>query len=111
MSLRAKINAAVNKAFNAVDDLVVLATLSTRNVTTYDFAARGTVSSSSTQTVEVIIQSTQKPGGDGFTTTALMKSGVDMGVYDTLTVGSTVYSITDYTDDTFVITAIIVREK
>lgn len=111
MSLKAKIRAAVNKAFIAVDDLVVVATLSTKNVSGYDFANRGVVSTSGSQTVEVIIQSTQKPSGDGFTTTALMKSGVDLSVYDTLTADGVGYNIVDYTDDGFVITAIIVREK
>jgi len=111
MSLRSKIRAAVNKAFTAVDDLVVVATLSTKNVSGYDFSLRGTVAVSSTSSVEVIIQSTQKPSGDGFTTTALMKSGVDLSVYDTLTVDSTSYSIVDYTDDGFTISTIIVREK
>jgi hypothetical protein len=111
MSLRSKINAAVNKAFAAVDDLAVTATLSSKSVSSYDFAARGTVATTSTRTVEVIIQSIQKPSGDGFTTTALMKSGPDLSVYDTLTVGSTIYNIIDYTDDEFVITAILVREK
>lgn len=111
MSLKAKIKAAVNKAFAAVDDLAVLASLSSRNVTDYDFSARGVVSTQSRATVEVIITSTQKPSGEGFTTTALMKSGVDLSVYDTLTVGSEVYNIVDYTDDNFVITAIIVKEK
>lgn len=111
MSLKSKIRAAVNKAFAAVDDLVVVATLSTKNVSGYDFSARGTVSTTGTTSVEVIIQSTQKPSGDGFTTTALMKSGVDLSVYDTLTVGATSYSIVDYTDDGFTISAIIVREK
>lgn len=111
MSLRSKLRAAVNQAFSAVGDLVVTATLSSKDVSSYDFSARGTVSTSSTQTVDVIIQSIKKPSGDGFTVNALMKSGPDLSVYDTLTVGSTVYNIADYTDDEFVITAILVREK
>jgi environmental stress-induced protein Ves len=111
MSLNAKITAAVNKAFAAVGDLVVLATLSSKSVSDYDFSARGLVASTTTQTVEVVIQSTQKPSGDGFTTTALLKSGPDLSVYDTLTVGSDVYNIVDSKDDTFIITLIIVREK
>jgi len=111
MSLKSKINAAVNKAFIAVGDLVVLATLSSKSVTKYDFNARGTVSTVSNQTVQVIVQTTQKPSGDGFTTTALMKSGVDLSVYDTLTVNKQIFNIVDYTDDGFVITAIITRER
>lgn len=111
MSLKAKIRAAVNKAFSAVDDLKVSASLSSKNVSEYDFSQRGVVSTSSTQAVDVIITNTQRPSGEGFTTTALMKSGLDLSVYDTLTVGSTSYNIIDYTDDNFVITVIIVREK
>ena len=111
MSLKAKINAAVNKAFAAVDDLKVSASLSSKKVSEYDFSQRGVVASDSQQVVDVIITNTQKPSGEGFTTTALIKSGIDLSVYDTLTVGSVVYNIVDYTDDNFVITAIIVREK
>ena len=111
MSLRAKVTAAVNKAFTAVGDLAVSATLSSTKVSNYDFASRGTVSTSSTQTVKVIIENTQKPSGDAFTTTALMKTGVDLSVYDTLTVSTTIYNIVDYTDNGFTITAILVREK
>jgi len=111
MSLKAKIKAAVNKAFSAVDDLAVSASLSSKNVSSYDFSNRGVVASNSRKTVDVVITNTQKPSGGGFTTTALMKSGPDLSVYDTLTVGSNIYSIVDYTDDNFVITAIIVKEK
>lgn len=111
MSFKAKINSAVNTAFASVGDLVILATLSSRKVTAYNFSSRGVVSTTSTKEVEVIIQSTQKPSGEGFTTTALMKSGPDLSVYDTLKVNNLVYHIVDYTDDNFVITAIIVREK
>lgn len=111
MSLKAKIRAAVNKAFAAVDDLKVSASLSSKNVSTYDFASRGVVSNDSNKILDVIITSTQRPSGEGFTATALIKSGVDLSVYDTLTVGSTSYNIVDYTDDNFVITAILVKEK
>jgi hypothetical protein len=111
MSLNAKIRAAVNKAFTAVGDLVVTGTLSSRKVSSYDFANRGVVSSVSTSSVEVIIQSTQKPSGDGFTVTALMKFGPDLSVYDTLTVGSDIYNIADYSDDGFLVTAILVKER
>jgi len=111
MSLKAKINAAVNKAFNAVGDLVVLAKLSSEKVSDYDFANRGKVSTTGSQTVEVIVQTTKKPSGEGFNTEALMKSGPDLSVYDTLTIDKKIYNIVDYSDDGFVITAILVREK
>jgi hypothetical protein len=39
-----------------------------------------------------------------------MKSGVDISVYDVLTVGSKVYNIIDYTDNNFTIEAILTKE-
>ena len=111
MSLNAKIRAAVDKAFTAVGDLVVTGTLSSRKVSNYDFASRTVVSSASTSSVEVIIQSTKKPSGDGFTVEALMKFGPDLSVYDTLTVGTDVYDIADYSDNGFTVTAILVKER
>lgn len=111
MSLKAKVKAAVNKAFKAVGDLAVLASLSSKKVSQYDFNSRDVVASTSRQSVEVIITNTQKPSDAGFTVNAIMKSGIDIGSYDTLTVGKDVYSIVDYSDDGFTITAIIVKEK
>jgi len=111
MSLKAKINSAVDKAFKAAGDLVVQGQLSIENVSNYDFALRSTVASASSITVDVILQSSKKPSGEGFTVTALMKSGITFGTYDTLTVSGLAYKIVDYSDDGFVITAIIVREK
>ena len=110
MSLSAKVTSAVNKAFTAAGDLVKQGTLSTKAVSTYDFGTRQTVSTITSQTVDVIIQSAQKPSGEGFTITALMKSGVDISVYDVLTVGSKVYNIIDYTDNNFTIEAILTKE-
>jgi hypothetical protein len=110
MSLSAKVTSAVDKAFTAAGDLVKKGTLSTKAVSSYDFASRQTVSTTSSTTVDVIIQSTQKPSGEGFTTTAIMKSGVNISVYDTLTVGSKVYNIVDYTDNEFTIEAILTKE-
>lgn len=40
-----------------------------------------------------------------------MKSNVVVDGYDTLTIGSTVYNITDFMDDGFVITLSLTREK
>lgn len=111
MSLTAKVNKAVDKAFAAAGDLVKTGTLSSKAVSSYDFGSRQTVSKTTKVTVQVIIQSTQKPSGEGFTRTAMMKSGIDLSVYDTLTVESKKYSITDYTDNGFVIEAILVKEK
>jgi len=110
MSLSAKVTAAVNKAFDKAGDLVKTATLSTKAVSSYDFATDSTVSTSSTTAVSVIIESKERPAGDGFTFKAIMKSGVDLSVYDTLTVGSTVYNITDHTDNDFTIEATLKKE-
>ena len=110
MSLSAKVNAAVNKAFAAAGDLVKEGTLSTKSVSTYDFATRQTVSTSSTLTVEVIIESTKKPSGEGFTVVAIMKSGINISVYDTLVVENKSYNIVDYNDNGFTIEAILVKE-
>jgi hypothetical protein len=110
MSLSARVTAAVNKAFTAAGDLVKTGTLSTKNVSGYDFATRSTVSTTGSQSVDVIIQSTQKPSGDAFTITALMKTGVDLSVYDTLTVNNKAYNIIDYSDNGFTIEAILTKE-
>jgi len=110
MSLSARVTAAVNRAFKSAGDLVKTATLSSKAVTSFDFSTGSTVSSSSSQNVDVIVQSTQKPSGDAFTTTAIMKTGVDMSVYDTLTFDSKTFNIIDFTDNGFTIEAILVRE-
>jgi hypothetical protein len=110
MSLSAKVTTAVNKAFAAAGDLVKQGTLSSKSVSGYDFATRSTISTSGSIVVDVIIQSTQKPSGDGFTVTAMLRSGVNLSVYDTLTVNEKVYNIIDYSDNGFTIEAILVKE-
>jgi environmental stress-induced protein Ves len=110
MSLSAKVTAAVNKAFTAAGDLVQKGTLTSKSVSTYNFAARATVSTSTTKTVDVIIQTAQKVSGEGFITTAIMRSGEDLSVYDTLTVGTKIFSIIDYSDNNFIIEAQLSRE-
>jgi len=110
MSVSAKVTAAVNKAFAAAGDLVKQGTLSTKSVSSYDFSTRSTVSTTGSITVEVIIQSTQKPSGEGFTVTAIMRSGINISVYDTLTVDSKSYNIVDYSDNGFIIEAILTKE-
>jgi hypothetical protein len=110
MSLSAKVTTAVTKAFAAAGDLVKQGTLSSKSVSGYNFATKSTVSTTSSVTVDVIIQSTQKPSGDGFTVTAMMRSGINLSVYDTLTVSAKVYNIVDYSDNGFTIEAILVKE-
>ena len=111
MSLTAKVNAAVDSAFAAAGDLVRQATLSKKTVSGYDFSTGSTISTSSTATVDVIIQSKENPAGNGFTVKALMKSTVSLSVYDTLTVGTESYNISSYNDNGFIIEAIIVKER
>jgi hypothetical protein len=111
MSLKAKINAAVDRAFTAIGDLAVSATISNKTVGSYNFATGETVGTTSSKTVKVFIQSTNKPSDGAFQSTALMKSNMSVDGYDTLTVGTTVYNITDHTDDGFVITLSLTREK
>jgi len=110
MSLNAKVTNAVNKAFASVGDLVKTGTLTTKSVTSYDFATRSSVSTASTQNVEVIIQSKKRPSGEGFTVSAIMKTGVNLSVYDSITVDNITYNIVDYTDNDFIIEAILVKE-
>jgi hypothetical protein len=111
MSLRSKINSAVNKAFLAAGDLVYEGVLSVKNVSSYDFSSRETVSTNNTLAVKVILQSSKKPVDTGFTVSAILKSGIPFGTYDTLVVNNLTYNIVDYDDDGFVITAILTREK
>lgn len=111
MSLKAKVNAAVDKAFAAIGDLAVSATISNKTVSSYDFATGETVGGTSSKTVKVFIETTNKPSDGAFQSTALMKSDMSVDGYDTLTVGSTVYKITDHVDDGFVITLSLTREQ
>lgn len=111
MSLTAKINSAVDKAFKAAGDLVVEGQLSIKNVSNYDFSLRQTIASQSSVKVNVILQSIKKPSGEGFTVTAIMKSGISIGSYDTITINGVSYNILDYHDDGFVINVILFRGK
>jgi hypothetical protein len=110
MALSAKVTTAVSKAFAAAGDIVKTGTLSTKSVASYNFATRSTVSTTATLTVSVIIQSTDKPSGEGFTIKALMKSGINISSYDTLEVSSKSYNIIDYVDNGFTIEAMLTKE-
>jgi hypothetical protein len=111
MSMKAKISAAVDKAFAAIGDLAVSGTISNKDVGSYDFTTGATVGTTKSKTVKVFIQTTNKPSDGAFSSSALMKSNMSVDGYDTLTVGSTVYNITDHVDDGFVITLSLTREK
>lgn len=108
---RSTVTNAVNTAFNAVGELVQSGVLTTKDVTSYDWSTGNTVSTGASSTVDVIITSIQKPSGEGYTIQAIMKSGPDLSVYDTLVVGGKTYRIVDYSDNEFVIEAVIVREE
>ena len=110
MSMRARLTAAVNTAFDAVGNLAETATLSSKSVTGFNFATGVTESTSTNVTVTVIIMTENDPSGKSIILKALLKSGVDLTVYDTLTVGTKSYNITDNSDDGFTIYATIVRE-
>lgn len=111
MSLNKKILAAVDKAFNAVGDLVIVGKLSSKKVSTYDFSTNSVKDTSSTLSVEVIITTTTNQSGSGPKISAIMKAGTDLSVYDTLTVKGKNYNISDYSDDGYVITLNLVKEK
>ena len=111
MSLRSKIIAGVDKAFAAIGDLAQPATISNRNVTEYDFSTGKTVGSTKNYSVTVFLEASKKPSDSAFNQSAIMKSGITIDGYDTLTVGENVYNITDFTDDSFVITMQLTKEK
>jgi hypothetical protein len=111
MSISARVRTAVDKAFKSAGDLVVSAELRSKAVSSFDFQLGETKSISSTETVEVIVTSTEKPSGEGFTKTAIMKSGLDLSVYDSITIDGKRHNIVDYDDNGFTITVIIVKER
>ena len=104
MSMRAKVKAAVDKAFLAIGDLVVSATLSKNTSSGYDFTSGSITTTTSSITVKVVLESKTKPTGESASAKAMMKSGTAIGGYDTLTIGTDVYNISSFTDDGFVIT-------
>jgi hypothetical protein len=110
MSLRTTVSNAVDKAFAAAGDLVQAGKLSSKKVTGYDFSGSGTVSTSSTKVVDVILTNTKKPTSKSFETLAIMKSGIDVSIYDTIKINNKKYNIESYADDDFVITLVLARE-
>lgn len=111
MSLRSKIIAGVDKAFAAIGDLAQPATISNRSVHTYDFSTGKTVGTTESQDVVVFLEASSKPSDGAFSRSAIMKSGLDIDGYDTLTTDGDVYNITDFTDDSFIITVQLTKEK
>lgn len=111
MSMRAKISAAVDTAFDAIGDLKQTGTLTTKVVSDYDFATQSTVSSTSTETVTLFLDTTRSASGDGFNISATIKGSIDLEVYDTLTVGGSIYNILSYSDNGFVTEAMLKRGR
>lgn len=108
MSLSAKIKGAVDKAFTAAGDLVKTATLSNTTATSYDFAKGKTISTTKSQTVSIIMLET-KSSSDGIQVTAILKSGVDLDVYDVITVEKVDYRMADYSDNGYSIDVTLLR--
>ena len=112
MSLSAAMEAAVDSAFTALGDLVVNATLSNSSVSGYSFATGALTEVESTVTVQAVLYSKELPSGEGFSQRAVVKNeGYTYDVYDTLTIGSDVYRITNSIDHTFAIELTLVKER
>lgn len=110
MSLRTKIQGAVNKAFAAAGDLVKQGTLSNRTVSDYNFGTGAVESSTIPVTVDIIILDKKKSSGTPFEYNAIIKSGPTLDAYDTVTVDRVVYSIVSYTDNDFAVDLVLKKE-
>lgn len=110
MSLKPRIKAAVDSAFNAASDLVSSGRLVGKSVSSYDFATNKTVSKSSSASVDVIVFNNAKSTDSSKSSKAVIKSGVDISSYSTLVVDKTTYSIEGYDDNGFTIDLTLVKE-
>jgi len=106
---KAKIVAAVDKAFDSAGELASTATLSNKSATSYNFATGAVDSTTTKKTVQVIIVSKALMNGRS-TYQSIIKSTSGIDSYDTLTIGTDVYSITDSQDNGFTIDATLTRE-
>jgi len=111
MSMVATLKNAVDTAFFKAGDLVKIGTLSDRSVTSYDFSTGKTVGVENTLEREVILFTKKLPNGSGWSIDGMMKSGVNIDAYDTLTVEGVVYNITNIEDDDFSINLYLSKEK
>lgn len=110
MSLTSKITAGVNKAFIAAGDLVKTATLSNKVATNFDFLTNTATTATTPRSVETILTSSKK--GGNISTSVVMKSGIDISVYDTITIDTVSYNfVGDHSDNGFVIEATIIKEN
>lgn len=111
MSLKKTVQNAVNKAFNAAGDLKDTGILSGPTITDYDLATGSVVSKpASSKTVEIILSSSAKQDDSTTTYSAILKSGVDLSVYKTITINKQVYKLGQYTDNGFVIELTLMEE-
>ena len=106
---KAKIRGAITKAFSAAGELVSTASLSNKVTTSYNFANGTTGTTSATTSVKVIITNKRLVEGRAIYT-AILRTTADIDAYDTLTIDSDVYNITDTEDNGFVITATLTKE-
>lgn len=111
MSLKRKLQSAVDKAFNAAGDLKVSGKLIGEKVSGYDLTLGEIVSTAAkTLTLEVILTESSKQDDSTTTYSAMIKSGVNLSVYKYLLVNSLQYKINSFEDNGYVITLSLSRE-
>jgi len=110
MSMKSTVTKAVDKAFSAVGDLAVKATLSNKSVTSYSFSTGQVASSVLTVPTKVIITTTSSSSRGSSKLLGIIKSGVSVDVYDTLTVGKVSYNIESHVDNGYTIELQLVKE-
>lgn len=114
MSQRSKVTKAVEKAFEKIGDLALDAAFSNKTVSSFNFTTGEVVQTTQVKTKKVVIQSSMSESGGvpTITTTLITQStGEDFSVYTEVTIGSAVYNIVKIVDDSYLVTAIIVRSK
>lgn len=112
MSLTRTIQSAVDKAFNAVGDLKKQAKFSGPKVSNYELSSGSVVEMPKKSTiVDIIIEGSSKSDDSTTTYRAIVKSGIDISVYKTVTIESVTYRITSYEDNDFIINLNLAREK
>ena len=106
MTIKAKLEKAVDKAFAKIDSLMIEALLSNREVVGFSFSSGEIQSSGSSVITKVFIESKKIWSKEGSTvkTFAYMKfiSGID--TYDTLIANSTKYRIVSVITDGYLVT-------
>jgi len=108
--LKSKIKKAVDNAFTSLADLVQQGKLSNTKATGYDFTSGSTTSTTSTETIDIIILDTKKLSGEPYEVKAIMKSGPSLDNYDKITVGRLQYHIVEFTDNGYSVDLILKKE-